>query len=124
MRVRHSQAGMGGAGFGDTGIGELRIEAVGARARDNSDMHLCAATGQSRDRAATAQHFIIGMRRDHQCVPDAFQHLHSVPPPSRACMRSEEHTSELQSLMRISYAVFCLKKKTTLHIPNTTISYP
>src|SRR3546814_7260925 len=31
--------------------------------------------------------------------------------------RSEEHTSELQSLMRISYAVFCLKKKTTT---NTT----
>src|SRR3546814_5134254 len=30
-----------------------------------------------------------------------------------ACMRSEEHTSELQSLMRISYAVFCLKKKIT-----------
>src|SRR3546814_1153871 len=28
--------------------------------------------------------------------------------------RSEEHTSELQSLMRISYAVFCLKKKNTL----------
>src|SRR3546814_6586651 len=30
-------------------------------------------------------------------------------------MRSEEHTSELQSLMRISYAVFCLKKKTDIH---------
>src|SRR3546814_2119511 len=29
--------------------------------------------------------------------------------------RSEEHTSELQSLMRISYAVFCLKKKKILH---------
>src|SRR3546814_8121492 len=29
--------------------------------------------------------------------------------------RSEEHTSELQSLMRISYAVFCLKKKTNIH---------
>src|SRR3546814_7765263 len=29
--------------------------------------------------------------------------------------RSEEHTSELQSLMRISYAVFCLKKKTPQH---------
>src|SRR3546814_1795979 len=28
-----------------------------------------------------------------------------------ACIRSEEHTSELQSLMRISYAVFCLQKK-------------
>src|SRR3546814_3412280 len=32
----------------------------------------------------------------------------TLPPPS---LRSEEHTSELQSLMRISYAVFCLKKK-------------
>src|SRR3546814_1552387 len=33
---------------------------------------------------------------------------HAVP----VALRSEEHTSELQSLMRISYAVFCLKKKT------------
>src|SRR3546814_3338075 len=32
--------------------------------------------------------------------------------------RSEEHTSELQSLMRISYAVFCLKNKTTHHTQN------
>src|SRR3546814_2017220 len=31
--------------------------------------------------------------------------------PGKASLRSEEHTSELQSLMRISYAVFCLKKK-------------
>src|SRR3546814_5970894 len=31
----------------------------------------------------------------------------------QALQRSEEHTSELQSLMRISYAVFCLKKKNT-----------
>src|SRR3546814_2897750 len=35
--------------------------------------------------------------------------------------RSEEHTSELQSLMRISYAVFCLKKKNQKHIPNGSI---
>src|SRR3546814_3971771 len=35
--------------------------------------------------------------------------LHSVH------VRSEEHTSELQSLMRISYAVFCLNKKTNVH---------
>src|SRR3546814_10215532 len=33
-----------------------------------------------------------------------------------AFIRSEEHTSELQSLMRISYAVFCLTKKTIPHI--------
>src|SRR3546814_3201914 len=44
-------------------------------------------------------------------------------------LRSEEHTSELQSLMRISYAVFCLKKKTQLvktllydHYPSTNYS--
>src|SRR3546814_2178243 len=35
--------------------------------------------------------------------------------PLRAGRRSEEHTSELQSLMRISYAVFCLKKKKQIH---------
>src|SRR3546814_3729308 len=34
-------------------------------------------------------------------------------------LRSEEHTSELQSLMRISYAVFCLKKKTKQNKKNT-----
>src|SRR3546814_2092129 len=34
--------------------------------------------------------------------------------PERVAARSEEHTSELQSLMRISYAVFCLKKKKTV----------
>src|SRR3546814_1433321 len=36
--------------------------------------------------------------------------------------RSEEHTSELQSLMRISYAVFCLQKKTYMN-KNMTITY-
>src|SRR3546814_2876745 len=37
--------------------------------------------------------------------------------------RSEEHTSELQSLMRISYAVFCLKKKNTQHNDYLTYIY-
>src|SRR3546814_3478659 len=36
------------------------------------------------------------------------------PSAAPAWLRSEEHTSELQSLMRISYAVFCLKKKTEM----------
>src|SRR3546814_9523185 len=36
--------------------------------------------------------------------------------------RSEEHTSELQSLMRISYAVFCLKKKNTTYTHSKTAS--
>src|SRR3546814_9232524 len=38
----------------------------------------------------------------------------------RPMAKSEEHTSELQSLMRISYAVFCLKKKTTKTQLNAT----
>src|SRR3546814_6400090 len=37
---------------------------------------------------------------------------------SGSTIRSEEHTSELQSLMRISYAVFCLKKKKKINTPN------
>src|SRR3546814_2602296 len=42
------------------------------------------------------------------------------PPRDPATVeRSEEHTSELQSLMRISYAVFCLKKKKNKQIDNT-----
>src|SRR3546814_1006401 len=40
--------------------------------------------------------------------------------PSSGDERSEEHTSELQSLMRISYAVFCLKKKNTHTKPQHT----
>src|SRR3546814_5743586 len=40
----------------------------------------------------------------------------SVPRPLPPAARSEEHTSELQSLMRISYAVFCLKKKKQKHL--------
>src|SRR3546814_4978482 len=38
---------------------------------------------------------------------------HHIVRPAQQARRSEEHTSELQSLMRISYAVFCLKKKKT-----------
>src|SRR3546814_4117328 len=38
-------------------------------------------------------------------------------------VRSEEHTSELQSLMRISYAVFCLKKKTNTMISQNRTGY-
>src|SRR3546814_3805579 len=42
--------------------------------------------------------------------------------PEFGTMRSEEHTSELQSLMRISYAVFCLKKKK--HIRTLNVQTP
>src|SRR3546814_4946752 len=49
--------------------------------------------------------------QSHDTTPD------NVRTPKR--WRSEEHTSELQSLMRISYAVFCLKKKNTKLTRNT-----
>src|SRR3546814_7135613 len=45
--------------------------------------------------------------REDEAMP--FERLRGDP--AKAVSRSEEHTSELQSLMRISYAVFCLKKK-------------
>src|SRR3546814_5816445 len=47
-----------------------------------------------------------------QTVPEAMQSS-TKRPPTACTARSEEHTSELQSLMRLSYAVVCLKKKTT-----------
>src|SRR3546814_5858895 len=47
-----------------------------------------------------------------RAAPGADQHPRRAGGPGAADLqRSEEHTSELQSLMRISYAVFCLKKK-------------
>src|SRR3546814_9115279 len=49
--------------------------------------------------------------------------LNVVTPSSFTYFRSEEHTSELQSLMRISYAVFCLKKKNTHHDITTHHTY-
>src|SRR3546814_8641215 len=45
-------------------------------------------------------------------MSDLGQRLSPAFQPALPYRRSEEHTSELQSLMRISYAVFCLKKKT------------
>src|SRR3546814_8152153 len=51
-------------------------------------------------------------RRPHEAL-----HQHDIA--ERVAGRSEEHTSELQSLMRISYAVFCLKKKKTIPTTNT-----
>src|SRR3546814_7680898 len=47
----------------------------------------------------------------HQRIRSCIILVHVTQPTTR----SEEHTSELQSLMRISYAVFCLKKKTKSH---------
>src|SRR3546814_4171490 len=47
---------------------------------------------------------------------DSAPHPKGLKEHACGCARSEEHTSELQSLMRISYAVFCLKKKKSRRI--------
>src|SRR3546814_6495814 len=62
--------------------------------------------GQQRLRAREGEQ-AAGQRRSPVCP---FHGIGNVP------FRSEEHTSELQSLMRISYAVFCLKKKKQTNI--------
>src|SRR3546814_2195684 len=49
--------------------------------------------------------------RSEACLHDRWRSHSSGAPGQHRGKRSEEHTSELQSLMRISYAVFCLKKK-------------
>src|SRR3546814_4097953 len=53
----------------------------------------------------------LGLEPDHVVRIDAANAVARVLVPRLQFVRSEEHTSELQSLMRISYAVFCLKKK-------------
>src|SRR3546814_5781082 len=71
------------------------------------------------------------VRQKGQCHPknrekhiSAGKHSQMEPPNRKSAdnRRSEEHTSELQSLMRISYAVFCLKKKITSRYHETTIT--
>src|SRR3546814_4843162 len=73
---------------------------------------------------STAATDLRGCRADRPCYPpspdqgvlgQAVARARRLP----AQHRSEEHTSELQSLMRTSYAVFCLKKKT--HINSTSL---
>src|SRR3546814_9237291 len=71
--------------------------------------------GPRRDRAVERRtpRIRIGARRSSHTRPVD----HGVP--AQCSARSEEHTSELQSLMRISYAVFCLKKKINTHHKQT-----
>src|SRR3546814_2605660 len=84
-----------------------------AAANDEIVVTGTAGGGINRQDAAFA---ITSINSDaiERAAPNSTADLFKVIP---GVSRSEEHTSELQSLMRISYAVFCLKKKkTTTHI--------
>src|SRR3546814_4748192 len=75
------------------------------------------------DRTNRVLHLVEGFMPEVRWLSDAetLTYLHSCVSTKRqrVRVRSEEHTSELQSLMRISYAVFCLKKNTTNIQTNT-----
>src|SRR3546814_7541921 len=75
--------------------------------------------------AAPLQRAEIGAGVPHVGRLDPLVDAFAVGGGGAVAHRSEEHTSELQSLMRISYAVFCLKKKKAQYntdIPHTTLT--
>src|SRR3546814_590427 len=77
------------------------------------------ATDVSPDAIAVARANLAGLGRRASCVRLLEGSWFDPLPEGLRGRRSEEHTSELQSLMRISYAVFCWKKKKTAHTPLT-----
>src|SRR3546814_10473411 len=91
-----------------------------------------AAGGQDRGHAIVQLRQRIASRREQHGAPGlapgqgaGAERRNEARPHQRrlAAARSEEHTSELQSLMRISYAVFCLKKKIII-LPIALLSLP
>src|SRR3546814_9180147 len=95
-------------------IAERGIGADVTAFRDDYDNKIRAVLDEAGLDAPKDQRPILGGRDGHHSehlghLLAAMQHIPRSYP--EATWRSEEHTSELQSLMRISYAVFCLKKK-------------
>src|SRR3546814_6070078 len=84
--------------------GDIGCRSTGGKHGDDLGLLLRGELGLT---AATAS---LGTRRA-QASLGSFAHHGALEFGKRPQHRSEEHTSELQSLMRISYAVFCLKKK-------------
>src|SRR3546814_12957145 len=70
-------------------------------------------TAAARTRVDRRQRTVLARLAAILAAPRPETGHHRPRADSRLSRRSEEHTSELQSLMRISYAVFCLKKKKT-----------
>src|SRR3546814_10393410 len=86
-----------------------RLEAADRRAEL---LALAQIVDAARDHALHQAHSLGTARGEDQVVRMVGQHPRFVPVREQDRIRSEEHTSELQSLMRRSYAVFGLKKKT------------
>src|SRR3546814_7101108 len=71
----------------------------------------CLRRGRGQDKSSRLKPLLPGPARQRSTPRAAMRRENSHRQIAIATSRSEEHTSELQSLMRISYAVFCLKKK-------------
>src|SRR3546814_1594690 len=96
------------------GTVQLRLRAAAAPRRGLPDQWRHQATLRTRVTVAVLH---VGRQQPARSAQPRFRrHRSRTPQPAATGVRerdarSEEHTSELQSLMRISYAVFCLKKK-------------
>src|SRR3546814_2343828 len=116
-RSRNRDGG-GASGLLPAGCG-IEPAAVEARPAQSVDDRATAAHQAPRQAAAV----VLDHQHDDSLVEAEQARRHPHPAVAVAQVgRSEEHTSELQSLMRISYAVFCLKQKnihTHIHANNT-----
>src|SRR3546814_1838624 len=82
-----------------------------------------AARHMGEDAGHAGARHLAGRRSRRDGRRDAVEDQQRRRQKSAADPRSEEHTSELQSLMRISYAVFCLKKKKYTILQVTVVSH-
>src|SRR3546814_3191053 len=106
--------------------GEKRLSEIAAAVKQSK--HLYLATDPDREGEAISWHIVDELKRrkvldgvevervvfneiTKKAILEAFKHPRSL---NQELVRSVEHTSELQSLMRISYVVLCLKKKQIL----------
>src|SRR3546814_6224565 len=87
-------------------VDENGADITGGDGADDSAHGTGSETGTERDFSGSA-----GPARRINTAKADLRPLSVYDRPHQHAARSEEHTSELQSLMRISYAVFCLKKK-------------
>src|SRR3546814_10539729 len=82
---------------------------------DLRDLHIALRAGGCDGERPSAKHDIFSIEKGDGRVASAHHQIGKLADVTLTPGRSEEHTSELQSLMRISYAVFCLKKKKHTH---------
>src|SRR3546814_8877512 len=90
--------------------GHHAAERVPLRPQHRRQRHVAHRADEGKEGDDRRDGGVLKHSEEGEALPAASANEEGVPKDLR---RSEGHTSELQSLMRISYAVFCLKKKTT-----------